>query len=47
LTLTVDFYQIFTKNVILSGAEFAQILASQNTPDPDGFGGGSGTIDGL
>ena len=46
LTLTVDFYQIFTKNVILSGAEFAQILASLNVPDPDGYGGGSGTIDG-
>ncbi|MDQ6911694.1 MAG: TonB-dependent receptor [Verrucomicrobiota bacterium] len=41
-TLTVDYYQLFTSNLILSGNNFAQVLLSQGVIDPDGFGNGSG-----
>jgi iron complex outermembrane receptor protein len=45
-TMTMDWYQIFTTDLILSPANFAQVLLSTNVEDPDGFGNGSGTIDG-
>jgi iron complex outermembrane receptor protein len=45
-TMTVDWYQIFTADLILSPASFAQVLLSTGVIDPDGFGNGSGTIDG-
>ncbi|MDQ6623422.1 MAG: TonB-dependent receptor [Verrucomicrobiota bacterium] len=44
-TITADFYQLYTKNLILGAADFAQVLLSTNTPDPDGpilEGGGPG-----
>jgi len=45
-TMTVDWYQVFTTDLIVSPSDFAQVLLSGNVPDPDGFGNGSGTIDG-
>jgi iron complex outermembrane receptor protein len=45
-TMTMDWYQIFTTDLILSPADFAQVLLSTGVLDPDGFGNGSGTIDG-
>ncbi|MDQ6939282.1 MAG: hypothetical protein M3119_03900, partial [Verrucomicrobiota bacterium] len=41
-TMTVDFYQLYTTNLILSGDDFAQVLLSTNTIDPDGFSGQGG-----
>jgi len=46
LTVTADWYQIYTTNQIVAGNDFAQVLLTQNVIDPDGFGNGSGTIDG-
>jgi iron complex outermembrane receptor protein len=46
LVVTADWYQIYTTNQIVSGNDFAQLLLTQNVIDPDGFGNGSGTIDG-
>jgi iron complex outermembrane receptor protein len=45
-TMTVDWYQVFTTDLILSPANFAQVLLSSGVIDPDGYGNGSGTIDG-
>jgi iron complex outermembrane receptor protein len=45
-TMTVDWYQLFTTNLFLPAASAAQILLGTNTLDPDGFGNGSGTVDG-
>ncbi|MEY2498363.1 MAG: iron complex outerrane recepter protein, partial [Verrucomicrobiota bacterium] len=45
-TMTADWYQVFTTDLILTPANFAQVLLSGNVLDPDGFGNGSGTIDG-
>jgi iron complex outermembrane receptor protein len=45
-TMTVDWYQIYTTNVIVGGNDFAQVLLTNNVIDPDGFGNGSGTIAG-
>lgn len=45
-TMTMDWYQIFTTDLILSPADNAQVLLSTGVEDPDGFGNGSGTIDG-
>jgi len=45
-TITADWYQIYTTNQIVAGTDFAQVLLSQNVIDPDGFGNGSGTIEG-
>jgi len=45
-TLTADWYQIYTTNVIVNGDDFAQVLITQGVVDPDGFGNGSGTVDG-
>jgi hypothetical protein len=44
--MTVDWYQVFTTDLILSPANFAQVLLSSGVLDPDGYGNGSGTIDG-
>ena len=41
-TTTVDYYQLYTTNLILSGDDFAQVLLTQNIPDPDGFSGDTG-----
>ncbi len=41
-TVTADYYQLFTSNLILSGNDFAQVLLTQGTIDPDGFGNGTG-----
>ena len=40
-TMTVDMYQLYTKDLILNAAQDAQVLLSQGTIDPDGFGNGS------
>jgi len=39
-TMTADWYQIYTTDLILSPANFAQVLLSQGVIDPDGFGNG-------
>jgi iron complex outermembrane receptor protein len=51
--LTIDWYQLFTRDVILDGNYFWELALAQNSIsggtaflDPDGCGGGSGTIDG-
>jgi iron complex outermembrane receptor protein len=53
-TLTVDFYQIFTRNVILPAADFAQLLLTANANsggtafvDGDGPGGGQVAVNGV
>jgi iron complex outermembrane recepter protein len=46
LTITADWYQIYTTNQIVSGNDFAQVLLTQGVVDPDGFGNGSGTVEG-
>lgn len=50
-TMTMDWYQIYTKDLILSGASFAQLALTINGNsggtafvDPDGCGGGSGAV---
>jgi iron complex outermembrane receptor protein len=43
-TMTADWYQMFTKNLILPAANAAQVLLSQGVIDPDGCGGGSGNF---
>jgi iron complex outermembrane receptor protein len=40
-TMTVDWYQLFTKDLILTAANDAQVLLSLGIVDPDGFGNGS------
>jgi len=45
-TMTADWYQIFTTDLILSPVDNAQVLLSTGVVDPDGFGNGSNTIDG-
>ena len=45
-TMTADWYQVFTTDLILSPADFAQVLVSTGVVDTDGFGNDSGTIDG-
>jgi iron complex outermembrane recepter protein len=44
LTITTDWYQIYTTNVIVEGDDFSQILLSQGVVDPDGYGNGSGEV---
>ena len=41
-TMTVDWYQLFTTDLIVSGNDFAQVLLTTNVIDPDGCGNGSG-----
>jgi iron complex outermembrane receptor protein len=43
-TVTVDWYQIYTTNVIVLGNDFAQVLVTQGVVDPDGYGNGSGEV---
>ena len=45
-TVTADWYQIYTTNVIVTAADFSQVLLTQGVIDPDGFGNGSGTLQG-
>jgi iron complex outermembrane recepter protein len=40
-TMTVDWYQLFTTDLIVSGNDFAQVLLTNNVIDPDGCGNGS------
>ena len=44
LTVTADWYQIYTTNVIVSAADFSQLLLTQGVVDPDGYGNGSGEV---
>ena len=41
-TLTVDYYNLFTTNLILDPSSAAQLLLTLNVPDPDGPGAGAG-----
>ena len=41
-TMTADWYQLYTKNLLITAGQFAQVLLSAGTPDPDGCGNGSG-----
>jgi iron complex outermembrane receptor protein len=43
-TITADWYQIYTTNVIVQGGNFAQVLLTQGVIDPDGYGNGSGEV---
>ncbi|HMJ06241.1 MAG TPA: TonB-dependent receptor [Chthoniobacterales bacterium] len=45
-TMTVDWYQLYTTNLLLPAASAAQVLLTQGIMDPDGYGNGSGTVDG-
>jgi outer membrane receptor protein involved in Fe transport len=47
LTMTVDLYQMYTTNVILSAAFEAQVLVSQGVVDPDGPGLGFFPVNGV
>ena len=42
LTLTADYYNLFTTNLIVDPASFAQFLLTTNVVDPDGPGEGAG-----
>jgi hypothetical protein len=44
LTITADWYQIYTANVIVEADDFSQVLLTQGVVDPDGYGNGSGEI---
>ncbi len=39
-TMTADWYQVFTTDLILQPADFAQVLLTLNVIDPDGCGNG-------
>jgi iron complex outermembrane receptor protein len=41
-TMTLDWYQLFTTDVIVSGNDFAQVLLTNNVVDPDGCGNNGG-----
>ena len=41
-TMTADAYQLYTKNLLITAAQFAQVLLSAGVIDPDGCGNGSG-----
>ena len=41
-TMTMDWYQLFTTDLIVSGDDFAQVLLTNNVLDPDGCGAGGG-----
>jgi iron complex outermembrane recepter protein len=41
-TMTVDWYQLFTTDLIVTADDFAQVLLTTNVIDPDGCGNGSG-----
>ncbi|MEP6821347.1 MAG: TonB-dependent receptor [Chthoniobacterales bacterium] len=42
LTLTVDYYNLFTTNLIVDGNSYAQFLLTSGIVDPDGAGNGAG-----
>jgi iron complex outermembrane receptor protein len=44
-TVTADWYQIYTTNVIVNAADFSQVLLSQGVVDTDGYGNASGYVD--
>jgi iron complex outermembrane recepter protein len=44
LTITADWYQIYTTNVIVQADDFSQVLLTQGVVDPDGYGNGSGEV---
>jgi iron complex outermembrane recepter protein len=44
LTITADWYQIYTQNVIVEADDFSQVLLTQGVVDPDGYGNGSGEV---
>ncbi len=46
LSITADWYQVYTTNLILAAGFVAQVLLTQGVIDPDGFGNGSGTTAG-
>ena len=46
-TMTADWYQLFTTDLILSPANFAQVLLSNGVIDPDGFGNANGSDPGA
>jgi iron complex outermembrane receptor protein len=41
-TMTADAYQLYTKNLLITAGQFAQVLLSAGIIDPDGCGNGSG-----
>jgi iron complex outermembrane receptor protein len=41
-TMTADWYQLFTSELILNGNDFAQVLVSTGVVDPDGCGNANG-----
>ncbi len=43
-TLSVDYYNLFTTNLIVDPASFAQFLLTTGVQDPDGFGEGAGFV---
>jgi iron complex outermembrane recepter protein len=43
-TVTADWYQIYTTNMILNGNDFSQVLLTQGVIDPDGYGNSSGIV---
>jgi iron complex outermembrane receptor protein len=43
-TITADYYQLYTKDVLLGAADAAQVLLSLNFPDPDDPQGGANGI---
>jgi len=43
-TVTADWYQIYTTNVIVPADQFAQVLLTNGVVDPDGYGNGSGEV---
>jgi iron complex outermembrane recepter protein len=42
-TMTADWYQLFSTDLILGGNDFARVLLANNVIDPDGCGNGSGS----
>jgi iron complex outermembrane receptor protein len=43
-TMTADWYQLFTTDLIVSGNDFAQVLLTRGTIDPDGCGNNNGGV---
>ncbi len=47
LTLTADYYQLFTTDLVIGAAAFAQVLLTNGVVDPDGPGAGSTAFIGV
>ncbi|MGI8891097.1 MAG: TonB-dependent receptor domain-containing protein [Chthoniobacterales bacterium] len=47
LTISVDYYNLFTTDLILDATSFAQILLTRNVLDPDGAGNGARNFPGF